>query len=575
MLSFIKKINIRKKIFLSLFFCSTIPMVILSVVIINQNIDATKTNAELAQSYVDSTLYDIIYNEVKYLDNVSYNVHEYYLYMDELINGSTDIRPQSSILLSEILVDYSLTQQNHRLISIYFYDANYNLLDYDFYNRPLGFDLEQQTIPSQLDRYLTQQNSREKQLFVVYDENYNREVVKYFYPIVHRNVLMGHFCYNIELDYFQELMEEHNRFDNGNIQLVMTENNTVVYSTDGDGVGATFDDKVGFYDRMVSTDIQGIGIKIYYTYTISPQMILSYYVAIFAPIVALLLLIVISIVFSWNITTPIILLSESVKKVSYGDYDVHVNITSQDEIGDLATSFNAMTRRIRDYIHIEMQYKLDLKTEQIHTMQAQINPHFLHNTLQTISNLAVTGTAEDVGFVCKVLSDVYTTIRQEIVNVRNYMIIISKCFQNDIDFKVKNAFDILDLYVPKFILQPIVENAVLHGLQGYKDVPVKMLMVLFEVSQDELIIKIEDNGRGIPKSEVDKINCKLQGKGQTNFRNDSCSIGIHNVQQRIRMLQGVDYGLTISSEHSVGTSVSFKLKLLNVLPPDNSGDPDR
>ena len=200
------------------------------------------------------------------------------------------------------------------------------------------------------------------------------------------------------------------------------------------------------------------------------------------------------------------------------------------------------------------------KEVQIKALQAQISPHFLHNTLQTMSSIAMIQNAPDVKIICQCLSNMYrynmnieeewVTLREEIRHIRNYLYIINKRYPEILRIYIRLEESMQTVYVPKLILQPIIENAIDHGLiPSRKSKKILKVYVRQDHNENKLRIYIVDNGAGMPPSVKDLLNKASQ------------SIGLHNVQTRLKLLCGKDFGLRLLSKEGKGTIVVIELPL--------------
>lgn len=225
-----------------------------------------------------------------------------------------------------------------------------------------------------------------------------------------------------------------------------------------------------------------------------------------------------------------------------------------------------------------------LKTQaELQSLQQQISPHFLYNTLETIRAQALSEDAEDVATMIELLarlfrynisrSSEFATIRDELENVSNYIRIQNYRFRNKFLF-LQDLDEIADLmdryYLPILSLQPIVENALHHGLE--KRVGTGEIVIRAFKTDRNLILRVEDNGVGVDGETLMKIRERLQHHPNAAKRNlnelGKNGIALVNVHQRIQLFFGESYGLSVSSLPGSGTQVEFALPLTPRLPPD-------
>ncbi len=230
-----------------------------------------------------------------------------------------------------------------------------------------------------------------------------------------------------------------------------------------------------------------------------------------------------------------------------------------------------------------LAYQL-LKTQaDLQSLQQQISPHFLYNTLETIRAQALSEDAEDVAVMIELLarlfrynisrSSEFATIRDEVENVSNYIRIQNYRFQNKFRF-IKDLAEIQDkmdnYYLPILSLQPIVENAIHHGLE--KRVGTGLIMIRAFTTDSHLILRVEDNGVGVSTEDLARIRERLHHHPNA-ARRDLSGLGkngiaLVNVHQRLQLFFGEQYGLSISSVRDGGTQIEYSLPLAPRIPPD-------
>jgi sensor histidine kinase YesM len=280
-----------------------------------------------------------------------------------------------------------------------------------------------------------------------------------------------------------------------------------------------------------------------------------------------------------NMIGPLVQLAHNANEVSKGNFDTEfITPKSKDEVGILASTFNTMLKNIKNYIEqikedIENEQRLKeqqlmmenhLKDAQLKYLQAQINPHFLFNSLNAGVQLAMIEGAEQTGLFIEKMADFFrynvkkmqqdTTLSEEIESVVNYMYILNVRLTGDIKFNKEIAPDVGKVRVPSMILQPIVENAVKHGIRNMERIAEILLKV--DDYEDYLVIHIKDNGIGMTKEQIVKI---LSGDTNSSEEDsDSTGIGLYNVISRLRLYYEKEDLLTIHSDGAgMGTQVSI------------------
>jgi two-component system sensor histidine kinase YesM len=301
----------------------------------------------------------------------------------------------------------------------------------------------------------------------------------------------------------------------------------------------------------------------------------SLYFSLFTAVAFTIVAIALSIATAYFTTKPIIRLTKSMKAVEIQNFDVGLLNLRSDEIGTLERRFNSMLGKIRELIQIEYKAKIEKRTAQVKAMQAQINPHFLHNALQSIGGFALSRNVPEINEHVRAISDLFryairmktdlVTLADEMEHVGNYLRIQKLRFQNMIHVHLDVDQDCLACPIPKFSLQPLVENCFIHGLEGKMEQWV--ITIRAERVLDEVEISIVDNGVGIGEKRLEQIRTGLAQETEDLERGDS--MGMSNVNARIKLLFGEEYGLFISSSNGKGTTV--KLLIPAVERPKEEG----
>jgi two-component system sensor histidine kinase YesM len=214
------------------------------------------------------------------------------------------------------------------------------------------------------------------------------------------------------------------------------------------------------------------------------------------------------------------------------------------------------------------------KTE-LYALRTQINPHFLYNTLDSIRGLSLIHDAWDIAAMTEALSKLFrnminkegefSPLREEVTNISNYMLIQEFRFNNRFDYECDIEEVLLDNYlVPNLIVQPIVENAIMHGLE--KKVGRGKVVVSAYTTEKRLVIEVKDNGVGSASDKLQDINKKLRAHdvAENAIVKTSKGIGLFNINERIKLMYGDVYGIFISSTPNINTTVELVLPLVNI-----------
>ncbi|EHS59713.1 sensor histidine kinase [Paenibacillus sp. Aloe-11] len=282
--------------------------------------------------------------------------------------------------------------------------------------------------------------------------------------------------------------------------------------------------------------------------------------------------IVISILFSFRVTRPLEKLSRLMREVERGRFNVDPGIHTKDEVGMLASSFSSMVATIQDLIRRNVQIELSQKEAELYALQSQINPHFMYNTLETISMAVEEGEKENVVKMVALLGRMlrfsvsnkarFIPVGEEIGHVGDYLTIQSFRFEDRLSFEVIDTGD-ATLYTPKFILQPLVENAIKYGMEARHRLHVRIVITqTVEKGRSHACteFRVIDNGPGIPEARLEELNGQL--KQSVTERKDS-GFGLKNVHARIQFMLGKEYGLRLESQYGKGTTVVVRIPLLD------------
>jgi two-component system sensor histidine kinase YesM len=271
-----------------------------------------------------------------------------------------------------------------------------------------------------------------------------------------------------------------------------------------------------------------------------------------------ILCVILSILITRSIGRPIQAIVKTMRKVEEGRFDVRVEVDSRDEVGFMACRFNDMIARIDELFHTNLEKQDRLRLAEIQALQSQINPHFLYNTLDSIKWIAKLNGIREIEVIVIQLGKLLknsinnrnemTTVRDSLEIIDSYLT-IQKIRYSD-RFTVHMDIDpgVLDCYVPRLIIQPIVENAIVHGI--VKKIGEGRLDIKAGRAGTDLLIEVADDGAGIDAARLEQIRTELESD-QRKVEN----IGIHNVNRRIKLCYGEKYGVSISSEAGRGTTV--------------------
>ena len=282
--------------------------------------------------------------------------------------------------------------------------------------------------------------------------------------------------------------------------------------------------------------------------------------------VTLLLSISLSAALTSSIIKPLKKMRTLIQRVEKGDYTVQFDSPAKDEVGQVGRSFNVMVQTINELVNHNLTMKILKQQAEFKALQSQINPHFLFNTLESINMKAeINGdyeTAEMISLLGKLFrmsmkpSGELIHLSREIEYVRVYVNLQQKRFPKLI-FEINLSQEALEASIPPWVIQPLVENAIVHGLKAYRG---EGLIRITDVThQDDIIIQVTDNGKGVTSERLNEIEQILQAD---TFSNEDY-IGLKNVHDRILYFYGSGYGLSIESTLDQGTTITIRIKKTN------------
>ncbi|GLX68434.1 sensor histidine kinase [Paenibacillus glycanilyticus] len=261
-------------------------------------------------------------------------------------------------------------------------------------------------------------------------------------------------------------------------------------------------------------------------------------------------------------------ITKHLKKIGAGDLSIRLPVKNQnvDEFDEISISFNRMSEKLVDYIDRFYVLELKQKSSELKALQAQVNPHFLYNTLEAIRMKTVLSgdreSAHMIYILAKLLrssakEQMAVTIEEEIGFCDLYLNLFKIRYENNFDYTFEIDSDIVELGIIKHLLQPLLENYLIHGFLPKKENNHLLLRGVRE--GDHLLFTIEDNGSGITETKLNEINRNLEREPLP-----SDSIGLINVNERIQIAFGQHYGLSIKSDQATGTTVTIIIPVLTL-----------
>ena len=354
--------------------------------------------------------------------------------------------------------------------------------------------------------------------------------------------------------YHPQQQQLYNELQTENISLIMdTDEDTVLTGTGNDGklYSISRSDKTGWtvVDCMNVRELLSKSRQAQSVYVLT---------AIVLVIVALLF----SRFMARSITLPIQKLRDSMKKVQEGDFSVSdVVVDSRNEIGSLTKSFDVMTHRIHELMEQNVHEQEEKRKSELKALQSQINPHFLYNTLDSIIWMAEGKKNEEVVLMTASLArllrqsisneDEVVPIANEVEYARGYLTIQKMRYKDKLEFQIDVDSSILYIPLIKLVLQPIIENAIYHGLK-YKESK-GLLIVKGFMKDGNAVLQVIDDGVGMDEETL----AHIYDKHKVNYHSNG--VGVYNVQKRLKLYYGDGYGITYESEKGKGTTATITI----------------
>lgn len=283
-------------------------------------------------------------------------------------------------------------------------------------------------------------------------------------------------------------------------------------------------------------------------------------------ILTAVMLVIVALIFSRfmarSITLPIQRLRDSMKQVQEGDFSASgVAVDSRNEIGSLTKSFDVMTHKIQELMKQNIHEQEEKRKSELKALQSQINPHFLYNTLDSIIWMAEGKKNEEVVLMTASLArllrqsisneDEVVPIANEVEYARGYLTIQKMRYKDKLEFLIEVDSSILYIPLIKLVLQPIIENAIYHGLK-YKESK-GLLIVKGFMKDGNAVLQVIDDGVGMDEETL----AHIYDRHKVNYHSNG--VGVYNVQKRLKLYYGDDYGITYESEKGKGTTATITI----------------
>lgn len=268
---------------------------------------------------------------------------------------------------------------------------------------------------------------------------------------------------------------------------------------------------------------------------------------------------------TYKVTHPIKKMIRFMRRVEKGDMTVQSPVVGNDELSELSTGFNRMITKTTDLLNKTVEYELKKKEAEYRILQGQINPHFLYNTLESLRMKCIANHELETASAISSLSNLFrmsidckeqtVALEDELLYASKYTEVMNYRFANRFSLRFNVSDEIKKLKVLSFLLQPLVENSIFHGFDDSEDGGTIEIRASRE--KDDLLIVISDDGQGIATDRLMELQCALSQK-----ESSITGVGLQNINDRIRLFFGEQYGLKLWSEVGVGTIVILTMPVI-------------
>lgn len=563
--------SIRTKLILGCVLLSIIPIMVVTVVLYRTSVNIINKNTAEAIMYnldsygkkIDDLFMDIYYEAVE----ISFDRQLRQLIEDEDYEGLANYLKNRQVSHTYIDSIYLYDEARDRIITSderkqMIKTNNILTMDHQYGQKKEGYLIDV------MERYDYLSN---KNYFTIQKELYESKTGTY----------LGFIQVNVdERTIFYELLHDMVRINNGEIRMINT-GKVVVSAKSQSSIGIRMDEEDSTHFITTSRgyeleDGETTMLKVYAVSKVTKYKLIYYipessiiqdvkkvnYVAILSTGLAIIAIIGLWYFYTTDIYRPILRLKNQMLKVGEGDFSVQLEHNRKDEMGILMNGFNDMIDKVNNLFNEVYRIRYQKKEAELKALQSQITPHFLYNTLNSIRCVALLQKDKVVSNMLESLinllratagtKQVFVRLEQELKQVENYL--------NILNFRYNDAFEVIynvdanvqHYYVPKLIIQPLVENSIQHGIDLRSKEGV--IQIKAYETEGQLVIEVNDNGKGITKKDIEGIKENREDKSR-NFS----GIGVYNVDERIKLYYGQQYGLFYHIPKEGGTRAMITL----------------
>jgi len=389
--------------------------------------------------------------------------------------------------------------------------------------------------------------------------------------------------FNLALDYKYRnntdifVADRHNNIIYSNVEAEDVKlKNLVLSQVNKNGVEKTYTEIGGQKVILMHKDISQYGWKVIFLFNYNEidqkardvsRIIVT--IALISSVIVLMFIIL----FTKKFTQRVGILMKKMAKVESGNMEIEEEIPGNDEISILDKHFNRMVKQLQNEINNNYVHQLEKREAELNALQFQINPHFLYNTLETINSIAEINECYEICEISQKLGEMFRysinagnsefiMLDKELKHIENYIYIQKLRFSDKFEVLYNIKENVFKCKVLKFILQPVIENAVGHGFKNKEGTG--CIEINAYIEKDILHITVEDDGNGMDQETLDKLNSYINKKEGNILKKFERNIGLRNVNMRIKLACGDEYGISIDSRLGAGTKVEFKLPVITV-----------
>ncbi|MGJ9383530.1 cache domain-containing sensor histidine kinase [Salipaludibacillus sp. CF4.18] len=588
-----KSFSLKMKLFITITIVNVIIISIIAIAIYISNVNEMKKQAESLSNILStqfSRTIDLYFQDIERLSLAIFT--DPYLQESLLVETKIGTAYEAYLIKNSVynlLFNHVYPRKDIERITIY---TNENIA-YEYVkqgNVDIIYLLEEQKWKKELD-------SLEKSEFMLLPttettlaNGEKRKVVslvRNIYNIPQRQKI-GSMKIDINIDAFTNLLEfeDVNELEEYMQLLIMNQDQNVIFDYDEELTGA----KIDGFERSIFLNQSDGGELVWkedqylYTYNKSPQtgwdtIILidddfiiyernQILLFIFSTgLIAIVLIALVSYFLSYQIAKPLRELTLKMEGVEQGDLTERMNFTGNKEMDIVTRVYNNMLESINRLIREVYESKITEKNAKISALQSQINPHFLYNTLNVMKAISRVKQVEEVAEISESLSDLFkytmkdldkpVPLKEELDHINNYINIQKHRFMDRFILVSDVQEGAEETFLPKLSIQPIIENAINHGLADKKMGGIVELNVLRD--RNTVLIQVKDNGNGIEPEKLKQIENRLSYSNPIETEAPHMGVGLINIQQRIRLMYGPTFGLEIRSEVGSGTITTLKI----------------